>query len=368
MRFFRPLTGLTAFFALTLLLSVSASAAEATVTTGGSVLRVRSSASSGAAVLDTLPDGKHVEVLGSAENGWYPISIHGRTGYVSADYITLSTGDAVAASSTAASTAASGETFYVKVTASSLNIRAGAGTDYAKVSSLCAGKIVKVLGETNGWYKIADGYILAEYTEHVSDAQAVESLYIRVKEGPLNVRAGAGTSYEKVGTLSTGRCAKVVAVKDGWYQIETGYVSADYVEEVDYETAANSGKGQSIADLALQYVGYSYVYGGQSPSVGFDCSGLTYYVCAQHGFSISRTASAQMQSGVPVSWDALQPGDLVFFKKPGNTSSKPASHVGIYIGNRQFVHASDYGVGVIVSNLSDAYYTVGFVGARRLAT
>lgn len=65
------------------------------------------------------------------------------------------------------------------------------------------------------------------------------------------------------------------------------------------------------------------------------------------------------QNGVTVSWDELAPGDLVFFKKPGSTTSKPVTHVGMYIGSGQFVHASDYGVGVIVSNLSDAYYTTG---------
>ena len=57
----------------------------------------------------------------------------------------------------------------------------------------------------------------------------------------------------------------------------------------------------------------------------------------------------------------------MFFKKPGSNTSKPVTHVGMYIGSGQFVHASDYGVGVIVSNLSDAYYTVGYVSARRIA-
>lgn len=106
---------------------------------------------------------------------------------------------------------------------------------------------------------------------------------------------------------------------------------------------------------------------GAQPRVGFDCSGLVQYACAQLGYSINRTASAQLQNGVTVSWDELAPGDLVFFKKPGSTTSKPVTHVGMYIGSGQFVHASDYGVGVIVSNLSDAYYTTGYVSARRIA-
>ena len=252
-------------------------------------------------------------------------------------------------------------------TADALNVRTGPSTDYAVAAELAQGKVVKVLGTQDGWYQIGSGYIDAAYTEAATYEEALEQLYIRVTQGPLNIRSGPGTGYSKVGSLAKGRCVKVVSVQSGWYQIEQGYVSAAYVEETDYTPAAASGKGQELANIALQYVGYSYVYGGGSPRVGFDCSGLVQYACAQLGYSINRTASAQLQNGVTVSWDELAPGDLVFFKKPGSTTSKPVTHVGMYIGSGQFVHASDYGVGVIVSNLSDAYYTTGYVSARRIA-
>ena len=111
-------------------------------------------------------------------------------------------------------------------------------------------------------------------------------------------------------------------------------------------------------------MGYPYVYGGSSPK-GFDCSGFTSYVYKQFGITINRTASTQLDNGTPVSMSELQPGDLVMFKKSG-TGSKRASHVGIYIGNNQFVHASTSTVGVIVSDMDYAYYTTGFVGGRRL--
>ena len=133
---------------------------------------------------------------------------------------------------------------------------------------------------------------------------------------------------------------------------------------MDAAEAAKSGKGQEIADYALTLVGSRYVYGGSSPN-GFDCSGFTKYVYAQFGYSINRTASNQLDNGTAVSMSELQPGDLVMFKKSGS-GSKRASHVGIYVGGGQFVHASTAKVGVIVSNMSDAYYTTGFVGGRRL--
>ena len=110
-------------------------------------------------------------------------------------------------------------------------------------------------------------------------------------------------------------------------------------------------------------MGYPYVYGGSSPS-GFDCSGFTSYVYKQFGHSINRTASAQLDNGYAVSMSELQPGDLVMFKK--GSTSKRATHVGLYIGNNQFVHASTSSVGVIISSMSEAYYTTGFVGGRRL--
>ena len=210
--------------------------------------------------------------------------------------------------------------------------------------------------------------VSAAETESASDTETeTESVYVKVTAGPLNIRSGPGTGYSKVGSLAKGRFVKVVSVLDGWYQIEQGYISAAYAEVTDYTPAAASSRGQELANLALQYVGYSYVYGGSSPSVGFDCSGLMQYTCAQLGYSINRTASDQLKNGVTVSWDELAPGDLVFFKRPGSTTSKPVTHVGMYIGSGQFVHASDYGVGVIVSNLSDAYYTTGYVSARRIA-
>lgn len=349
-------------------LTTPALALTGTVDSGGSPLRVRQSASTSAAVLDMLTDGKRVEITDTSVSGWYGIDLNGRRGYISASYVTLET--EAAAQPTAAPTVQAEETSgsgYVRITADALNVRAGAGTGYSKVGSLARGRVVEVLGTEGGWYRVANGYILAEYTEPATAEEAVESLYIRVTAGPLNIRSGPGTLYSRVGSLAQGRVVKVLSVSGGWYGIQGGYVSADYVEETDYTPVAATTTGGEMANLALNYVGYSYVYGGASPSVGFDCSGLVQYVCAQFGYSINRTASAQLANGTAVTMDEMAPGDLVFFKKPGSNTTKPVTHVGMYIGGGQFVHASDYGVGVIVSNMTDAYYTTGFVAARRIA-
>ena len=253
---------------------------------------------------------------------------------------------------------------------STLRMRAESNTGSTILKSLDHGTQVEVLTAVeNGWYQIAHegttGYVSGDYlTVDAAEAAAlpVEELptYVQITTSALNVRSGPGTEYEKVGQLGMGTVAEAVATLDGWYQLESGYISAEYVQEID---PSQMGQGQAIADFALQFVGYPYVYGGSSPS-GFDCSGFTSYVYKQFGYSINRTASAQLDNGYAVSMSELQPGDLVMFKK--GSTSKRATHVGLYIGNNQFVHASTSSVGVIISSMSEAYYTTGFVGGRRL--
>lgn len=260
----------------------------------------------------------------------------------------------------------------VNTEGSTLRVRSQADTTGEILTQLSHGTTVEVLTSVeNGWYQISvngtKGYVSGDYLV-VNEAEAAslpveaEPVYVQVTTSVLNVRSGPGTSYDKVDSVRSGQILKATA-ENGWYKIDSGYISAEYVKEVDASAASQSGKGQEIANYALQFVGYPYVYGGSSPK-GFDCSGLTYYVYAQFGYSINRTASNQLSNGYAVEKSQLQPGDLVMFRQNGST--KPASHVGIYIGNGQYVHASTPGVGVIISDLNDPYISSGYVGARRI--
>lgn len=253
------------------------------------------------------------------------------------------------------------------VSDSGLNLRSSASTDSTVLATLANGTQVDVISTTADgcWHEVSyngvTGYLSGDYLK-VEE----EKVYGQVVVGPLNIRTGPGTQYASAGTLSTGAIVEIVDTVGGvggWYETEDGYVSSDYVTIVDASVVSASANGNAIAQYALQFVGYPYVYGGSSPS-GFDCSGFVRYVCSQKGYSVNRTASAQMDNGTSVSYSQLQPGDLVFFNN-GN-SSKRATHVGIYIGNGQFVHASTSTTGVIISDMNSAYYTTGFVGARRL--
>lgn len=124
-----------------------------------------------------------------------------------------------------------------------------------------------------------------------------------------------------------------------------------------------SATGQAIADAALAYRGVPYRRGGTSRG-GVDCSGLVYAVCREFDIRLPRTSSAMYGHGTSVSRGDLQPGDLVFFK---NTYRRGISHVGIYVGDGQFVHAVRPGRGVQVSALSESYYVNHYAGAFRVS-
>lgn len=116
---------------------------------------------------------------------------------------------------------------------------------------------------------------------------------------------------------------------------------------------------QGIIKGSMKYLGVPYVWGGTSPS-GFDCSGFTMRVFQQNGIYIPRTADEQYYQGSKIQRSELLPGDLVFFE----TYMVGPSHVGIYIGNGQFIHASSRGC-VTISSLSTSFYSSHFCGAAR---
>lgn len=250
---------------------------------------------------------------------------------------------------------------------SGLNLRSEANTSASILSVLPYGTQVDVVSTSadGTWHQVTylgvTGYVSGDYL-----SVAAEKVYGQVVTDVLNIRTGPGTDYAVCGSLNNGTVVEVLETIGGiggWYRIANGYVSTDYVALVDASVVTGSAKGAALAQYALQFQGYPYVYGGSSPS-GFDCSGFVTYVCKQNGFSVNRTASAQMSNGTVVSRDQLQPGDLVFFNS-GNPS-KLATHVGIYIGNGQFIHASTPSTGVIISDINSSYYSNSFVGARRL--
>ena len=219
--------------------------------------------------------------------------------------------------------------------------------------------------------------------EEEKKAAAAKKVTLYATEN-LNVRSDQSATSSKLGILSKGE--KVTGIDKGeWVEFtfngKTGYVIKSYLSATKpaaEQPKANNNSGNStpaktekqsyssdidkVVEVALAQVGKPYIWASANPNIGFDCSGLTYYAFKQAGINLNRTSYTQINNGVSVDSKDLRKGDLVFFNNGGGR----ISHVGIYIGNNQFVHASSPGTGVIVSKLFGSYFGNTYVGARRI--
>ena len=259
------------------------------------------------------------------------------------------------------------------VTADALRLRSTPAAEGEILATVSSGTNVVVLDEAeDGWYKVnynsVEGYMSSDYLD-VSTKAETDLGYGKVDAdgSTLNMRAGASTSFDSLCSIPSGTVLELEGIYEGWYKVtyagNTGYVSSDYITiTTEPATSTSSALGDQIVALAKQYLGTPYVLGGNGPS-SFDCSGFTKYIYAQFGYSLNRTATDQLQNGVSISRDELQPGDLVFFKY---NTSKPVSHVGIYIGNGEFIHASTNRYMVQIDQMNTGHYANVFVYARRI--
>ena len=252
-------------------------------------------------------------------------------------------------------------------TGSSLRLRAEASTSSSIITTLDEGVAVAVLDDSiDGWYKVnynGDvGYVSADYM--VIDQDNVFTTYGRVTGDGVYVRSGPSTDSDVLNTVDADTIVTINGFVDGWYDVTCKYGTEGYIRS-DFLVLTNSSSSSDIVDLAMQYLGTRYVYGGSSPS-GFDCSGFTMYIYGQMGYSLPHSATSQWQSGLGTkvwSISALQPGNLVFFNDPSRNAGKACSHAGIYVGNGQFIHSSSSrSGGVIISDLTSGYYNTYFVG------
>lgn len=370
------LTAMTAIF-------LTATAAAAEIGSGvidADSLRVRSEPSTSSSTVTFLSDGTKVKVL-EALDGWYQISWNSYTGYVSADYLSYtpaSTPAAVPAAQSIAETpapaaaspaSAAGKTGVV--TGSEVNFRSAPSTDAGILASLAEGTQIAISSVDNGWCKAScngqEGYVSAEYV-------AVDGIPLVDPKGLItgscvNIRSAPSTDASILGKVYAGKLVDLISLQNDWYAINyngsTGYISGDYLKV--YTGSAASGAGASIVETAMSYLGTPYSYGGASPK-GFDCSGFTMYVFSLFGYSLPHSATSQWNSsGVYVEKSDLQPGDLVLFNDPARNAGKACSHVGIYIGDNQFIHSSSSrSGGVIISSLGENYYSSYYKGAKRV--
>lgn len=267
-----------------------------------------------------------------------------------------------------------------KVRADALNLRAQASADSASKLLIPNGAFLLVEEDLGDWYKVSyngeTGYVAADYADFSESAEGEYSFTATVSGDYVRLRSGASTFDNILGSYNAGAQFKITGVSGSWLHVEaasgvSGYIRSDYVTysaadaaaEADaLQTQAPQDTGSGIVETAKEYLGYRYVWGGMSTS-GFDCSGFVNYVYSLYGYSMNRVAqNIYTNDGTWVAKDQLQPGDLVFF----GYSASGVTHVGMYIGGGQFIHASSSAGKVVITDLSENYYTRMYVGAKRI--
>lgn len=286
-----------------------------------------------------------------------------------------------------------------------LRLREEPNTNSKELAKAQRNEVVLILNKgKGGWYRVSynlqEGYMLGGYLR-ILTKENVELGYGQViPEETVLYTQPDPQSEELCGLVQNDRCY-TIGVNDGWYKVifgeGIGYIPSPLLEltEVPYENAASSvspkffveglstgiapsaqalsgqkplkasGEPVTGADILAeteQYLGIRYVHGGESPK-GFDCSGLIYYVLRTLGYSAPRSVAAQARMGTPVGNDLLQPVDLVFFATLGG---KTPTHVGIYAGDGQFLHAPNSRSKVSYGDLTSGYWLKCYIGARRL--
>ncbi|MGL5616524.1 MAG: SH3 domain-containing protein [Sarcina sp.] len=374
-------------------------------------LRLRKSPSISAEIIGTLRNGERFKIL-EKSNGWYKINRDNQIGYIHGDYVRELGNNTGGNTGNDGNEAVKPETEQklwdgkVINVSTSLRVRSDASTSASILGNLYAGNKVEVYGQKNGWYKIKFndkfGYVHGDYVAKAdsntgnesikpeeSDKKLWDGKVVNVSTS-LRVRSDASTSASVLGNLYGGNIVEVYGQKNGWYKIKFsgkfGYVHGDYIVKADSSTGNNNGgsnennsgsetnksKYDTVLNEMKNHLGTPYVYGGageiisdsliaslqkkfpgQQYSVSaqykngnyraFDCSGLMQWGFKKAGITLGRTTYDQVKAGVGVSKSNIKPGDLVFYSD--------LNHVGMYVGNDQWIEAPRTGSPVRITEI-----------------
>ena len=313
---------------------------------------------------------------GNIDNGYYKVTIH-ETGDVG--YLKSSDVQEIHNYPDSHLTSLNEDGSIVNVSYA-VNVRQGAGLNTDVLTTLHNGKNVKVIGKQGEWYKVQvdgiTGYIYQEYisiNKTVNKDTHTSSLTNKTINNYASslisktVNKDASNSTNKTINKDTSNSTNKITNKDTNNSInktvnktvnkDTSNSASKTINKdtsnltnktINKDTSSSTGvTAQQVLAYAYQFEGYPYVWGGSSPSTGFDCSGFVQYVYAHFGINLPRTTFEQVNCGTPVSLNNIKPGDLVF----EFGSSEGPNHVGIYIGNGQMIDAAGVGQGVTISKL-----------------
>jgi Cell wall-associated hydrolases (invasion-associated proteins) len=282
------------------------------------------------------------------------------------------------------------------INADSVNVRATPETSSKVNFMLSKGTNVSIIEKSNDWYKIsyndADGWVFGQFVD-VKDSQIGTGT---VNATNVNVRSKPDKDAEVITRLDKGIKVKIFEYSGEWAKIlveedRYGWISKDYLtvaketvsrgltsdvrepvktEDVEsdeddskVESSQDTDLRQQIVEYAKKYLGVKYKYGSSSPK-GFDCSGFVLYVYKHFGITLERTSADQGNHGTKIDKEDLKPGDLVFFDTNGGHNA--IEHVGMYIGDGKFIHASSGSSRcVTISSLNEGFYDNAYMRSRR---
>ena len=285
---------------------------------------------------------------GNIDNGYYKVTIH-ETGDVG--YLKSSDVQEIHNYPDSPLTSLNEDGSIVNVSYA-VNVRQGAGLNTDVLTTLHNGKNVKVIGKQGEWYKVqVDGITGYIYQEYISINKTVNKDTHTSSLTNKTINNYASSLISKTVNKDASNSSSKTINKDTCNSANktiNNDTSNSTNKTINKDTSSSTGvTAQQVLAYAYQFEGYPYVWGGSSPSTGFDCSGFVQYVYAHFGINLPRTTFEQVNCGTPVSLNNIKPGDLVF----EFGSSEGPNHVGIYIGNGQMIDAAGVGQGVTISKL-----------------
>ena len=337
--------------------SVSAASEKIGIVTGN-VVNFRKEPDLSSKILFQLNEGTLVTVVDS-KGDWYRVVYNDAYGWMHRDWLqvrekSIATGI---------------------VTGTVVNVRSKPTTGSEVIAQYKKGAKVEIFEKSGGWYRVSVGE--ERYGWMSSD-------WVRIKEETVS-RGNTQTDRPDAGNKGTeasdpgssdieeaqeagNKASESVETADSAGGTEETDDGSENADAADNESGAGSGEDivdrQALVEYAKTLLGIKYVYGGETEK-GFDCSGFVKYVYNHFGISIERTSSSQAKGGRKVKKSELKPGDLVFFDTVDDGVLNDISHVGIYIGDGNFIHASTYlKKKITIESLSSSYYSKRYMTAR----
>ncbi len=335
-------------------------------------LNIRKGASTDQAIIGSVGTSDYIHILNKANDGWYAIETDtDELGYISGQYIDIQKAKGV-------------------INANGVNVRSTADYSGSVISQVYKNNVVYAYAQVGDWFLIQngdqEGYIHGEFIDGLlidqlpnkkAAAPKAAEKTIAVATTTVNLRQERSTNSNVLTKVAPAVVLSVQNIDDEWVKVSTsegtqGYIAKEYLnigkesakdkllKDVN-QSSSSSSKGNDVISYAKQFLGNPYVYGGNSLTNGVDCSGFTSQVFKKFGVSLSRSSSGQFaNNGVHVDSSDVRPGDLMFYGHNGNIS-----HVGIYMGNDQIIHASTAKTGITTGV---AFRTSGkpLVGIKRV--